>query len=171
MGWVDGVDLDERGRQEPLDLCHRRHQAGHAADSLSGCRKRARQLVAAPLEKVSFGASGRRQPRDADALVRRERRHGDEPGVLEGSQQAAEIARVELEPSSQPAHLASFGADLPQHTRLSERAVPGEIVVVERTDTLGDQPVEAAHLTDGRGRHSLILVRESRSGKTCRRRR
>ena len=87
-----------------------------------------------------------------------ERRHGDEAGILEGSQQAAEIARVELEPSSQPAHLASFGADLPQHTRLSERTVPGEIVVVERTDTLGDRPVEAAHLTDGRGQHSLIFV-------------
>jgi len=55
------------------------------------------------------------------------------------------------------AHLAAFGADLPEQPRLAERPIGAEKVVVERSDPLGDRPVEAPDLLDLR--HSLTLVR------------
>ena len=84
----------------------------------------------------------------------------DEPGGLEGAEQAAEVARVEAEPGPQAPHVAAGGTDLPQQARLAQRPVPGEVVVLERADPLRDEPVEAAHLADSRVEHSLILVRE-----------
>ena len=54
----------------------------------------------------------------------------DEPGGLERAEQAAEVARVEVEPGPQPADVAAVGADLPEQTGLPERPVPGEVAVV-----------------------------------------
>src|SRR5207247_8090693 len=84
----------------------------------------------------------------------------DQLGGLEGAEQAAEIARVEVEPGPQAPYVAPVDADLPEQTRLSQRPVPREIAIVEGADALGDQPVEAAHLADSHVEHSLILVRE-----------
>ena len=88
----------------------------------------------------------------------------DEPVGLERPQQPAEIAGIEPEQRPQAHDIAALRPDLPEHARLAERPVSREEVVVERADTLGHEPVEAAdlgHLRWGNRAHrSLILVRD-----------
>jgi hypothetical protein len=74
------------------------------------------------------------------------------------------VSGVEAEPSSEGPHGAPFGPDLPQHAVLAERPVPLQIAVVERSDALGHDPVEAPDLIDERAGHSLILVRDHPAG-------
>src|SRR5204863_9158390 len=83
-----------------------------------------------------------------------------EPGVLEGSQQPAQVAGVEPEPCPDGTQVRAVVADLPQEPRLAEWTVGREEVVVERTHALADDPVEPADLSDGGLIHSLTLVRE-----------
>src|SRR5437868_3706277 len=124
--------------------------------------ERARELVAAPVEQLPLGKPGPREPNRADTPVLLGRLDGDEPRRLERAKEAAEVARVEGEPRAEPPDVGAIDPDLPQQASLAERAVAGEVAVVERADALGDEAVEAAHLADRRSAHSLILVRELR---------
>jgi len=99
VGRVDDVDLDQSGGQQSLDLGHRGDEA-LAARLAQRLEKRAGELVAATLEQIAFGTSGRREACRADALVVLARFDPDELGGLEGAEKAAEIARVEVEPSA-----------------------------------------------------------------------
>ena len=159
-GRIDDDDLHQRRRQQPLDLGHRGDEplALRLAQRLE---QRPRELVAAPVEHLPLGEPGRREPGGADPPVGRARaRPLTSPRRLERAQQAAEVAGVDAEPRAQHADVAAVLADLPQHARLAERAVPGEEAIVERADPLRDEAVEAPHLGDGLVVHSLILVRE-----------
>ena len=159
MSRADDRELDERRGQQPLDLGHRRDEplAPRLAQRLE---ERAGQLVALPVEQLTLGEPRARQLTRAHASVPGARVDADEPGALERAQQAAEVARVELEARAQPADVAAVGSDLPEHPRLAERPVAREVVVFERADSLRDEPVEAPHLTDRGVGHSLILVRD-----------
>src|SRR5262249_51231241 len=84
----------------------------------------------------------------------------DQSVPFERAQEAAEVAGIQPEPAPEATDVAALGADLPQHARFAERALAREIVVVERSDALGDEPVEAAHPAHRGVGHSLILVRE-----------
>ena len=77
---VDGVDLDQRGGQEPLDLGHRRDEA-FAPRLAQRLEKRARKLVAAPVEQLALREPGWREPRRADAPVVLARLDADEPAA------------------------------------------------------------------------------------------
>jgi hypothetical protein len=56
--------------------------------------------------------------------------------------------------------VAALGADLPKQASLAERPTSREVIVLERPDALGHEPVEAPYLPDVRVVDSLILVRD-----------
>ena len=160
---VDGADLDHRGGQQPLDVAHRADEAlalrrvsGSSSDARSRRRGgRARPARPGPRRSRARGRGGRARRLDAEHAV-----------ALERAQQPASVARVELEPGPQRAHLAAVLPDLPQHARLGQRPAAREVVVVERADALGHRAVEAPDLLDHRLGHYLTLVRGSRESKT-----
>ena len=67
MSRVDGPDLDQSGRQEPLDLGHRGHQA-LAPWPAQRLQKRTSKLVAAPVEHLPLGKPGWCELRSATRL-------------------------------------------------------------------------------------------------------
>src|SRR5687768_17666150 len=162
MSRVDGPDLDQSGRQEPLDLGHRGHEA-LAPWPAQRLQKRTSELVAPPVEHLPLGKPGWCELHSVHAPVVRALLHAGQPGILQRAEKAAEIPRIEVEPGPQPAHVASLYPDLPEQTRLPERPVPGQIAIFERADPLREESVEAANLADGIVYHSLILVREERT--------
>ena len=157
-GRVDDLDADERRGEQPLDVSHRRDELLLLA--LAERREEGpRELVAAALEHTQLPAPGGGELRGADAAVGRARLHGDQPVALERLQEPAQVAGVEVEPRAQVAQVGARLPDLPEHARLAERPVAREVVVVERSDPLRHEPVEAPDASDGLGGHSLILVR------------
>src|SRR5262249_19063241 len=117
-----------------------------------------------PLEQISFGVSGPRQVCRADTSVGLTRPDTHEAVRLQRTKQAAEVAGVEREARAKLSHVTPLGPYLPENARLSQRPVAREVAIVERPDTLGDEPVEAADPADmdvrvGLG-DSLILVRD-----------
>lgn len=149
----------QRGGEQGLDLGHRPDQA-----ALLGRAERCHQLagegVAALVEQGALVGAGGRQARRAHPPVTGGGRHGHQSRPLEGPQQAAEVARVQVEATAQVAHLGAVGPDLPQHPRLAERSGPGQVVLVEGADALGDEAVEPTHLVDRSiVQHLLTLVR------------
>src|SRR4051812_36499523 len=99
------------------------------------------ELVAQPSQQLPLGKPGTRQPGRPHPLVVGIRANRDEARSLERAEEAAEVARVEPELRPQRTHIAAVRADLPQDARLAERPRPREVVVVEGTDRLDDDPV------------------------------
>jgi hypothetical protein len=155
---VHAADLDDPGGEQSLDVAHRGDEA-LALALVERRQERGRQLVAAPVEHVALSAALAREVRGADPPVAAAGRDGDQPGGLERAQQAADVARVELEVGSQRSHVAAVRADLPQHARLAEGAVGREEAVVERAEALRDDAVEATNLLHHAAVHCLTLVR------------
>ena len=120
-----------------------------------------RQLVGSPVELGALGEARGGETRDTDAAVALVRLDGHEPIGLEAPQQSAQVAGVELEPRAKRPHVAALGADLPEQPRLAQRTPAREVVLVERSDALGDHAVEAPELRDHRRVDSLTLVRET----------
>ena len=156
---IDGVDPDHRRREEPLHLPHRRDESV-ALGLRERVEQRSGQGVAAPVEQGALGPTGLGQLRGAHPLVVVAGADGDQPVGLQGAQEPAQVAGVEVEAGAQPPHVRPL-TDLPQHARLAERAVTGQVLVVERADPLRDGAVEAPDPADGGIVHSLTLVREA----------
>jgi hypothetical protein len=69
---VHGLDVDQGGGEQPLDVSHRGNQPG-ALGLAERLEERPCQLVAAPIEHAALGRAGRREAGRADppvALVR-----------------------------------------------------------------------------------------------------
>ena len=75
------------------------------------------------------------------------------PEGLERLDEAAEVARVEVEARAQRPQVGAVRADLPQHPRRAKRPAAREVLVVESADALGDAAVERADLSDRRVVH------------------
>jgi hypothetical protein len=71
---------------------------------------------------------------------------------LETPEQSAEIAGVKLEASANRPDVGAIFADLPQHSRGTQRTASRQVLVAERAHALGDRPVEAPHLS-----HALVI--------------
>jgi len=78
---------------------------------------------------------------------------------FERPQEPAEIAGVERQLLPQVPQLGTVFPDFIDKPRFAERAAAVEKAVVERAHPLRDSAVEAAHLEDLIGDHSLTLVR------------
>ena len=161
MPGIAGADLHRRGHQQPLDLGHRRDEPG-ALPRAQRAEDGRGQVVGAPVQHRALGQPAAGQARGADPPVGPALFHRDEPVVLQRAQQPAQVARVQVEPRPQQPDVAALGADLPQQPGLPERAVAGQVRIVERSDPLRHGPVEPAYLTDHVRMHSLTLVREIR---------
>ena len=94
------------------------------------------------------------EARGANAAVVLARTDGDQARGFQRTEDPAEVTRVEIEPGAQAPDIAARLADLPEHPRLSERAIPREVVVAECPDLLGDGPVEPPDLGDLGGIHT-----------------
>ena len=165
MGHVHGPDLHRAGREEALDLVHRRHEPAPLL-LVERLQERQREPVAAPVELGPLApapgcqAGGPGPPVPLAGLDR------DEARALEGAEHAAEVAGVEREPRAEHTEIAPAGADLPQQPGLSERPVAGEEAIVEGSDALGHEPVEPPHLGHaGVAVHSLTVVRHLPCGQ------
>ena len=152
-------DLDRRRHQEPLHLGHRADQPGPLGPAEPG-QDRAGRPVRTPVELGPLGPARGGEPGRAHPPVRPAAVHGDQPVRLQRAEQPAQVTRVQVQPGPQRPDIRAVRADLPQQPRLPERAVPGQELVIERTDPLGDGPVEPPDLADHGGIHSLTLVRE-----------
>ena len=144
---IDRHHLHHRRGEEALDLAHGRHQPA-ALLGAEGLEEGAGQRLAAIFERRSLlGAlAGERRP--PHPAVGGAAPDADEPVALEGAQQPTEVPRVQVEPRAEGADVAAVLADLPEHPGLAERAVAGQVVVVQRADALGDGPVEAPDLLE-----------------------
>jgi hypothetical protein len=154
-------DPDRRGHQQPLDLSHRRDEPG----ALPGAQRPQDghgRVVGAPVEHSPLGQPRRGEARDAHPPVGLARLHDHEPVLLQRPQQPAQVARVQVQPRSQPPDVAAVRPDLPQQARLAEGAVAGQERVVQRADPLRDGPVEAPDLVDHGRVHSLTYIRDIR---------
>ena len=164
---VPGVtrdDLDRGGRQQPLDLGHR----GHQPVPLPGAERLEEgggRVVGEPVELGLLGSPAPGQARGPDTPVRLARLDPDQFVPLQGPQQSAQVAGVQVEPLPQPPYVAALGRDLPQQPCLPERPVAGQERVIQRADPLRDGPVEPPDLLDHRLIHSLTLVREPAPAK------
>lgn len=81
-----------------------------------GCR----ELVARRVEPASFAQSGVGERHASNARIAVRSGDDDEALRLEAAEQAAEIPRVEPEPSTELAHVGAALADLPQQARGAE---------------------------------------------------
>ena len=141
---IDGIDLDQRRGEQPVDVVHRRNET-LTLSVVEPFEHRPSEGVAAAVEHCPFGRALLGEPCAADPSVAFARAHLDQGVGFQRAEQATEVSRVEIEPSAQPAYLAAVFADLPQQPRLSERSVASEVVVVEGADALGDGPIEPSH--------------------------
>ena len=156
---VTHADPDRRGHQEPLDLGHRRYQPlplplAERVEDGGG------RVVGEPVEFGSFGAPAAGQAGCPYPAVRVARLDDDHPVALQRAQQAAQVAGVQVEPGPQQPEVAALGTDLPQQARLPEGSAAGQERLVQRADSLRDDPVEPPDLLDHPSIHSLTLVRE-----------
>jgi hypothetical protein len=103
------------------------------------------------------------QSHDAAAPVDRVGGDRHQSVVLQPSQEAGEVSRVEVEPLAQLAHVRALDAHLEEEARDRERPAEAEEGLVQDADALGPGAVEAAE-DDGTGvsSHSLTLVRDQR---------
>src|SRR5207253_789573 len=86
-----------------------------------------------PAEKRASAGSG--QARRAHAAVACTGLQLDQPVSLQTAEQPAQVARVQVQPGAQVAHVAAV-ADLPQQATLAQRPVARQVGVVERADPL-----------------------------------
>jgi hypothetical protein len=94
---ITRADLDSRGRQEPLDLGHRRHQPV----PLPGAERLEEgggRLVGEPVELGFLGLPAPGQVSRPHPPVRLARLDEDQLVALQGPQQPAQVARVQVEP-------------------------------------------------------------------------
>src|SRR3954471_7012460 len=111
--WVDDADVDQRGRQEPLDGGHRVNQLV-ALLRVERSEHRLGEVVAALVEALALAPARACEASNARAPIRGTRRQRYETRVLERADRATEVTGVEVEPSAQRAQLAAVRADLPQ---------------------------------------------------------
>ena len=67
---------------------------------------------------------------------------------------------MRFEPGAEGADVGAGWADLEEHAGLAQGTATTKVAGFERARTLGDQAIEATHLLDVAGVHSLTLVRE-----------
>ncbi len=152
-------NLDEPCREELLDLGHRGDEP-LAFRHAEWIEERPGKLVAPQVELAALDSATLGETGDANPAVGLAALDRDEAGRLERAEKAAQVARVEAQARAQRTHVAPRPPDLPQHARLSERALEREIAVLERSDALRHQAVEAPDPGDCVV-HSLMLVRDS----------
>ncbi|SKU20509.1 Uncharacterised protein [Mycobacteroides abscessus subsp. abscessus] len=145
-GIHDG-DLNLRGDEEPLDLGHGGGQPLPLIHA-QGFEDRMRQVIGAAVELGQFGAPGGGEAGGAHPGVAVGRGDLDQPGALQCAQQPAEIPRVQAQARPQFADVAAAVPDFPQHPRLPEGAVPGEVFALQDSYPLRDGAVEAAQAID-----------------------
>ncbi len=119
------------------------------------------QLVAQALHDQELGPAGVGVVDRAHPAVGRVGRHRHQPLLLQRPQQPAEVARVQPEPVPQRADVEALGADLPEDPGRRQRTAPGQVLVVQHADALGDGAVEASDLPHGRLVHSSDLSQRS----------
>ena len=118
---VDDLDLDQRRGEEPLHLGHRVDEA-RAVPLGQRVEQRPGEVVAAPVELGPLLPALPREPGGAHPLVGQAPADGHEPVGLEGPQEPAEVAGVEVEPGPEDADVAAVLTDLPEQAALAERS-------------------------------------------------
>lgn len=150
---VDHVQRDRRGRQQPVDLSHGRHQPG-ALVGVERLQERAGQFVATPVEHRELRATRIGETYGAHPPVLGLRLHRHQAVPLQGAQQSADVAGVESEALAQPPYVPALYADLPEQPRLGYGPVEAQVVVVQHAHTFSDRAVEPPHCVDLRHIHT-----------------
>src|ERR1700733_12118139 len=142
-----------------LKFAEERLEATGLLGSVQGPQHRRREIVREPVIGRAFGASFARQAHTATAAVPIPFRHRAQPLLLQGLQQPAEIAAIELKLAAERPNLHAIVPDFEQKPRLRQRAATTQIIDLERANALRDQAVEATNVLQLALAHSLTLVR------------
>jgi hypothetical protein len=89
----------------------------------------------------------------------------DEAALLEGLDQASDVAGIEPQTPAQVPEVRSGSADLVQQTRFAQRAITPQEMIIQCSGALGDEAIEAPDLSNVVSRHWLTLVRYVRTVK------